>query len=117
MFVSGYEDGLQVFNMQDPTNPITVAYYDTYLGPHKVGVCRDKVCNGAFGVDVRNADGLIVVGDMSTGFWTLRMEGFQGWNGHDWGVPNISSAQDWDNGPEGAERSLARAAADGDGSR
>ena len=117
VFVSGYEDGLQVFNMQDPTNPITVAYYDTYLGPHKVGVCRDKVCNGAFGVDVRNADGLIVVGDMSTGFWTLRMEGFQGWNGRNWGVPNISSAQDWDNGPEGAEGSLARAAADSDGSR
>jgi hypothetical protein len=30
------------------------------------------------------------------------MEGFDGWNGHDWGMPNISSAQDWDKGPEGA---------------
>ncbi|NIW38616.1 MAG: hypothetical protein GWN32_19820, partial [Gemmatimonadetes bacterium] len=39
VFVSAYEDGLQVFNMQDPTNPFTVAYYDTYLGPHKVGMC------------------------------------------------------------------------------
>ncbi len=100
VFVSGYEDGLQVFNMQDPTNPFTVAYYDTYLGPHKVGMCSDRVCNGAFGVDVRNADGLIVVSDMDSGFWAFRMEGFQGWNGADWGMPNISSVQDWDGGPQ-----------------
>ena len=34
---------------------------------------------------------------MSTGLWTFRMDGFQGWNGEHWGYPNISSAQDWDN--------------------
>ena len=34
VFVSAYEDGLQVFNMMDPTNPYTVGYYDTYDGPH-----------------------------------------------------------------------------------
>jgi hypothetical protein len=100
VFVSAYEDGLQIFNMRDPENPHTVAYYDTYDGPHAVGMCSDKVCNGAFGVDVRNADGLIVISDMSTGFWTFRWEGFEGWNGHDWGMPDISSAQDWDNGPQ-----------------
>jgi len=48
------------------------------------------------GVDVRNADGLIVVSDMTTGLWTFRMEGFGGWDGRQWGLPNISSAQDWD---------------------
>jgi hypothetical protein len=53
---------------------------------------------------VRNADGLIVGSDASTGFWAFYMEGFDGWNGNDWGMPNISSAQDWDNGPEGAPR-------------
>jgi len=97
VFVSGYLDGLQIFEMTDPTNPRTVAFYDTYLGPPNSD--RTAVFNGAFGVDVRNADGLIVVSDMSTGFWTFRMEGFQGWNGNSWGMPNISSAQDWDNGP------------------
>jgi hypothetical protein len=109
VFVSAYEDGLQIFNMRDPENPHTVAYYDTYDGPHAVGMCSDKVCNGAFGVDVRNADGLIVISDMSTGFWTFKWEGFEGWNGHDWGMPNISSAQDWENGPEGAERAELQA--------
>ena len=113
VFVSGYEDGLQVFNMQDPTNPFTVAYYDTYLGPHKVGGCGDRICNGNFGVGVRNADGLIVASDGVSGFWAFHMEGFDGWNGHGWGMPNISSAQDWDNGPEGKENSVtARAAAE-----
>ena len=38
---------------------------------------------------------------MTTGFWAFRMEGFSGWNGESWGMPNISSVQDWDNGPTG----------------
>ncbi len=100
VFVSAYEDGLQIFNMRDPHQPYTVAFYDTYDGPHKAGFCSDNVCNGAFGVDVRNADGLIVISDMATGFWAFRWQGFDGWSGDDWGVPDISSAQDWDGGPE-----------------
>ncbi len=99
VFVSGYLDGLQIFSLMDPKNPVTVAYYDTYLGPPNED--RYPVFNGAFGVDVRNVDGLIAVSDMSTGFWTFRMEGFNGWNGEDWGVPNISSVQPWDEGPAG----------------
>jgi hypothetical protein len=99
VFVSAYEDGLQVFNMMDPTNPYTVGYYFTYEGQHVRG------SGGMFGVDVRNADGLIVGSDMHTGFWGFKMDGFDGWNGHQWGMPNVSSAQDWDNGPEGAPKS------------
>jgi len=53
-------------------------------------------------VQVRNPDGLIVISDLPTGFWSLKMDGFDGWNGHQWGMPNVSSAQDWDNGPDGA---------------
>ncbi len=94
VFVSGYLDGLQIFNMLDPKNPVSVGYYDTYLGSMKSN--DQSVMRGAFGVDVRNADGLIVVSDMSTGLWIFRMEGFQGWNGEDWGMPDISSAQKWD---------------------
>ncbi len=94
VFVSAYLDGLQVFSLTDPKNPQTVGYYDTYNGSAETGF--NPVINGAFGVDVRNADGLIVVSDMSTGFWTFRMEGFSGWNGEDWGMPNISSVQKWD---------------------
>jgi hypothetical protein len=100
VFVSGYLDGLQIFNLQDPVNPVTVGFYDTYVGPPhgntSTGVGGSQLFNGAFGVDVRNADGLILISDMSTGLWTFKMDGFSGWNGETWGVPNISSAQDWD---------------------
>ena len=99
VFVSGYLDGLQIFTLMDPKNPVTLGYYDTFLGPPATERC--EMCDGTFGVDVRNADGLIVVSDMSTGFWAFRMEGFGGWNGESWGMPNISSVQDWDKGPTG----------------
>ncbi len=94
VFVSGYWDGLQVFSLQDPKNPKTIAHYDTFLEHEGSGIM-----NGAWGVDVRNADGLIVISDLVTGFWAFRMEGFSGWNGLNWGYPNISSVQDWENGP------------------
>ena len=87
-------DGLQIFEMSDPANPQTVAFYDTCLGSldsKSAGVMR-----GSFGFDVRNEDGLIVVSDMTTGLWIIRMDGFQGWNGEDWGMPDISSVQKWD---------------------
>ena len=97
VFVSGYVDGLQIFSLMDPEAPQTVGFFDTYIG----GLNDDfnPVFNGAFGVDVRNEDGLIVVSDSSSGLWAFRMEGFSGWNGEDWGYPNISSVQDWDRGP------------------
>ena len=104
VFVSTYGDEFQVFNMMDPTNPYTVGYYDTSPGLEFVG--RNPNCQGCvestFGVDVRNADGLIVTS--GTGFWAFKMDGFDGWNGHQWGMPNVSSAQDWDNGPDGAPK-------------
>jgi len=98
VFVAAYEDGFQVFNMFDPYRPITWGYYDTYAGPHE-SRGENNVNTGAWGVDVRNSDGLIVVSDMVTGLWVFRMEGFEGWNGNAWGMPNTSSAQDWERGP------------------
>ena len=106
VFVSTYGDEFQVFNMMDPANPYTVGYYDTSPGPEYVGRTADcQGCVGStFGIDVRNADGLIVTSDSRFGFWAFKMDGFDGWNGHSWGLPNISSAQDWDNGPDGAPK-------------
>lgn len=109
VFVAGYESGLAVFYAGDPANPYTVGYYDTYDGPHNPKEERQigspytwGVYNGAWGIDVRNADGLIVVSDMTTGFWAFRMDGFDGWSGKDFGLPDVSTSQDWDKGPKGS---------------
>ena len=109
VFVAAYEDGLYVFNMMDPTNPYTVGFYDTFEGPHNkregtAGNYTWGVYQGAWEVEVRNADGLVVLSDGASGFWAFKMDGFDGWNGHQWGMPNNSSAQDWDNGPDGAPK-------------
>jgi len=51
---------------------------------------------------VRNRDGLIAMTDMRSGLWLFRLDGFTGWNGKSVGMPNISSVQDWDEGPAAA---------------
>ena len=109
VFVSAYEDGLQVFNLKDPKHPVTEGKWFTCECEHEHGFggtpdngwqSTTSVEQGAFGVDVRNYDGLVVLSDMRTGLWLFKMDGFNGWNGHDYGMPNISSVQDWDHGPE-----------------
>jgi len=114
VFVSGYEDGLQVFSMYDPTHPVTIGWYYTCQCAHELdpqGSDRWGVEQGAWGIDVRNRDGLIMISDGDTGVWFFKMDGFNGWNGHDWGVPNISSVQDYDHGPEGAQAPAGKPAA------
>ncbi len=114
VFIAGQTDGFHVLNWMDPSNPYSIGFYSTRPAPyrHGIGVAGwqetyahgrgNSVYEGGWGIDVRNADGLIVMTDLDSGFWAFRLDGFEGWNGHQWGVPNVSSAQDWDNGPEGA---------------
>ncbi len=101
VFVAARQDGLQIFNMRDATEPYTIGYYRTWTGPAPALKDRALDDTGAGDVDVRNADGLIVVTDFNTGLWTFSLEGFQGWEGRGWGLPNVSSVQDWENGPDG----------------
>jgi hypothetical protein len=117
VFVSAYEDGLQIFNMQDPAHPKNKGWYYTCECTHNSGYggtpdfSGQSVYNGAFGVMVRNTDGLIMITDSNTGAWFFKLDGFNGWNGEDWGMPNISSAQDWDHGPPGARPVAGKTAA------
>jgi hypothetical protein len=104
VFVSSYEDGLQIFNMVDPHNPVTVGWYYTCLCAHQQGFGSatapqgTSTVNGAVGADVRNRDGVIAVADANSGIWLFRLDGFGGWRGDDWGAPNASSVQDWSRG-------------------
>jgi len=98
VFVAALEDGLQVVNMMNPLEPYTDAYYHTVPedAPRMNGPSDGY---GAWEVDVRNEDGLILLSDTATGLWLFTVQGFQGWDGRGWGLPNISTAQDWKNGP------------------
>jgi hypothetical protein len=116
VFVSAYEDGLQIFNLKDPKHPQTEGHYYTCECVHEHGMggspdngfeSTTSVMQGAFGIDVRNRDGLIVISDARTGLWLFHMDGFNGWNGKDYGMPNISSVQDYDHGPTGVPISMA----------
>lgn len=105
VFVASYEDGLQVFEMRDPAHPVTVGWYYTCQCKHLSGFVSDEelsgpsVSNGALDLDVRNRDGLIAVSDVATGVWLFRLNGFDGWKGSDYRVPNLSSVQHWEEGP------------------
>ncbi len=126
VFVSAYEDGLQIFSLKDPRHPKTEGHFYTCECVHEAGAVvfeyappgqsapangarvNTHVNQGAFGVDVRNRDGLIVISDQGTGLWLFRMDGFNGWNGREYGMPNISSVQDYDHGPTGMPVSMDR---------
>ena len=100
-FAAALEDGLQVINVYDPLSPYTDAYYRTAANPEQQQSPLLQQRRGTNAVDVRNADGLIVVSDIESGFWAFTLEAFTGWHGHWWGVPNMSSVQDWESGPDG----------------
>jgi hypothetical protein len=105
VFVAAYEDGFQIFSLVNPRQPRTEGWYYTCLCEHQMGwggsptTPGDSYMNGAGDIDVRNADGLIVVTDYTTGLWTFHFDGFDGWNGKQFRMPNISKEQDWGNGP------------------
>jgi len=69
LFNSQYEDGLLVYDIADPVNPVLVAYYDTHP--------QNTVYNGYFG-NWGNypwlPSGTIVAGDMQNGLYLLRLD-------------------------------------------
>jgi hypothetical protein len=93
--------------MIDPKEPKTEGWYYTCMCSHLTGWSGSPIElgtsfeNGAGDINVRNFDGLIVVSDYTTGLWTFRMDGFNGWNGKQWRMPNYSTEQDWKFGPLG----------------
>ena len=70
VFVSGYEDGLQIFSLEDPEESedarpllhlrVRAREGLRRLAGERLAVASSSVMQGAFGVDVRNYDGLVV---------------------------------------------------------
>ena len=100
-FVAAMEHGMQVVNIFDPGAPYTDAWFRA-----EEQIAQDipplaRAPQGIVDLDVRNHDGLIFAADRDHGLWILELEAFMGWHGHTWGLPNMSDAQDWENGPDG----------------
>ena len=66
LYASYYNDGLYIFNIADPLNPVTTGYYDTSTEPHLDGKYR-----GAWGVYPLLPSGLILVSDMQNGLFVF----------------------------------------------
>lgn len=64
VYVSHYFDGLQIFDMTDPSNPERIAWYDTYLGD-------DVCCAGAWGIHSLLPSGRILISDRQSGFYVF----------------------------------------------
>ncbi len=67
LYVSYYSDGLQVFDITDPTQVIRKYYYDTYPG------VNDSGFKGAWGVYSFLPSGRILVSDMASGFYMFEL--------------------------------------------
>ncbi|GAB5534504.1 MAG: hypothetical protein Rubg2KO_07530 [Rubricoccaceae bacterium] len=99
LFVAAGTEGLRMVNLRNAFEPYTTAYFHTYDGPVSADGPR-----GAVDVAVRNRDGLVAVSDETTGLWLLKIEDFTHWDGRGWGVPNLSSTQDWNRSPVLSDR-------------
>ena len=82
VYLSYYQDGLQVFDISDPSNPIRIAYYDTYMPVNTGGYA------GAWGVYAFLPSGRILISDVQSGLFVLNIENVEsqslalnnGWN-------------------------------------
>ena len=68
VYVSYYCDGLQVFDISNPNNPIKAGYYDTYPSIYCSGF------KGNWGVDPQLPSGIILVSDVQSGLFILEFD-------------------------------------------
>ena len=67
LYISYYHDGIQIYDVTSPENPIRVAYYDTY--PENNGSYSGY--HGAWGVYPYLPSGTIIASDIEHGLYTL----------------------------------------------
>ena len=67
LYIAYYHDGLRVFNISDPSNPIQVNSYDTYLPNDHISY------RGAWGVYPYLESGNVLVSDMQTGLYVFEL--------------------------------------------
>jgi choice-of-anchor B domain-containing protein len=69
LYIGHYTEGLQVYDIFDPANPVPFGYYDTFL-PNVYGY------KGAWSTYASFASGKIIISDMQTGLYVIEMTEF-----------------------------------------
>ncbi len=67
-YVSYYEDGLQIFNIADPMNPVRAAYFDSWENSEYTGT------KGNWGVYPFLPSGKIIMSDSKSGLFVLEID-------------------------------------------
>lgn len=65
VYVSHYFDGLQIFDLSNPSDPKRIAWYDTYDG-------EDICCAGAWGIHALLPSGRILIADRQSGLYVFK---------------------------------------------
>jgi choice-of-anchor B domain-containing protein len=75
LFISYYEDGAVMWDISNRTSPKRIAYYDTYEGQNGIGYNQAAHdWTGAWGIYPFLPSGCIVVGDITQGLFTFKMD-------------------------------------------
>lgn len=72
-YISCYQDGLMIYNIADPQNPVLAGYFDTYpQGGANTGTYGATPFEGNWGVYPYLPSGLIIALDMTNGLFILQ---------------------------------------------
>lgn len=74
LYISYYEDGVQVYDVSNPAAPARIAYYDTYPQNNGTGYGSSSSFHGCWGVYPFLSSGCILANDIENGFYTLELD-------------------------------------------
>lgn len=70
-FIAYYQDGLQVYDVSDPANPVRLGYFDTHFQTAMGGPYSNPPYAGAWGAYPFLPSGNVLVSDMQNGLYVL----------------------------------------------
>lgn len=76
-YIAYYQDGLQIYDVSNPTTPVRTGYFDTYW-QNPAGTYPNPAYAGAWGAYPYLPSGNILVSDMQNGLYVLDASAIQG---------------------------------------
>lgn len=70
-YIAYYQDGLQVYDVSVPTNPVRLGYFDTHVQTNMGGPYPSPPYQGAWGAYPYFPSGRVIVSDMQNGLFVL----------------------------------------------